>query len=590
MSSANFKVAPQLASLLGETYRSSEYALKELIDNSWDADASNVWITLPSPLSNSPILINDDGSGMTEREIREEYLFIANSRTSRKGERTNNKNRYVKGRKGIGKFAGLMIANTMEINTYARGNQTRLIIPKEEILKSKNDLEKVDLSVETQKCSPDINGTEISLSRLNQNYHFPNPERLKQILILEYGRQNGFNIFVNNVAIDVEDIPGQTFTGSKHLTKAGNILYKFTVTDGKTTLKRAGIAIRIIGKIVGKPDFLGLENHEEIPQKLLKRIYGEVEANGLKDDVTADWGTIFESSIGLEEVREFVKPILEDALKKQYQKEINLQKARIQKSINRKLEQLPQHKKAFAVKAIESVLKRFFDESDEKIDTIVSIILEAIEKDYYYEVLHHIGQAKDQTIEQFAEALLEFGLMDISLIAKQANFRRKFLDYIDELADNDDTSEEQMHIAFEKNLWLLGSSYSLYSTITSNKTLKTTFKTLGVNAHTDDRSNKRADLLMCQSFDRKYLLIEFKRPSHTITRDDENQAEKYRDDLSEKLGNSHIEIWLVGGKVNSKISNNIYNKTENIKLLTFKNIIHQARHQIDWLLNELNQI
>jgi len=42
---AHFKIDPRLAALLGETYRSTEQALKELVDNAWDAD--NVWINLP---------------------------------------------------------------------------------------------------------------------------------------------------------------------------------------------------------------------------------------------------------------------------------------------------------------------------------------------------------------------------------------------------------------------------------------------------------------------------------------------------------------------------------------------------------------
>jgi hypothetical protein len=48
---ANFQADPRLATLFGEYYRSSEPALKELVDNSWDADAATVHITLPKPLS-----------------------------------------------------------------------------------------------------------------------------------------------------------------------------------------------------------------------------------------------------------------------------------------------------------------------------------------------------------------------------------------------------------------------------------------------------------------------------------------------------------------------------------------------------------
>ena len=79
---ANFKVDPRLAKLLGESYRSTEQALKELVDNSWDADSTVVSITLPDPMTPNPIVIEDDGSGMTEQELRNEYRVVANDRRS----------------------------------------------------------------------------------------------------------------------------------------------------------------------------------------------------------------------------------------------------------------------------------------------------------------------------------------------------------------------------------------------------------------------------------------------------------------------------------------------------------------------------
>src|SRR3546814_8538454 len=79
MSAANlrFQVDSRLATLLSQEYRSTERALKELVDNAWDADADQVSIQLPKPLSGEPIVIRDDGTGMTEEELRRHYLTIA---------------------------------------------------------------------------------------------------------------------------------------------------------------------------------------------------------------------------------------------------------------------------------------------------------------------------------------------------------------------------------------------------------------------------------------------------------------------------------------------------------------------------------
>ena len=103
--SATFRVDPRLTAILGESYSSSERALRELIDNSWDAEATEVRVTLPDILSDAPIIVTDNGSGMKEQELRTDYLNIASPRLTRKGERTPNLLRVVKGRRGIGKFA-----------------------------------------------------------------------------------------------------------------------------------------------------------------------------------------------------------------------------------------------------------------------------------------------------------------------------------------------------------------------------------------------------------------------------------------------------------------------------------------------------
>ena len=70
--SLRFKVDSRLATLLSQEYASSEKALKELVDNAWDADAENVSVSLPQPMGDAPIVIADDGCGMTEEELRHE--------------------------------------------------------------------------------------------------------------------------------------------------------------------------------------------------------------------------------------------------------------------------------------------------------------------------------------------------------------------------------------------------------------------------------------------------------------------------------------------------------------------------------------
>lgn len=577
---ANFQVHPRLATLLGEYYRSSEVALKELVDNAWDADADTVNIDLPKPMTQDPIVIVDDGSGMTPEEVTSEYLVVASDRRTRKGEITAGKKRKVKGRKGIGKFAGLMAADLMQVETRARGSRTTLTISKADLINAKRDLEQFDIPVDVAKEKHDGHGTTITLSGLNQHLAFPDPDKLKHLLILEYGREKDFTIYVDDARLVIDDIPGHGVTEERTLEGVGPVKLQLKVIDGKQSVKQAGVVIRVGGKIVGRPSAFGLEDAEDIPKKLLKRVYGEIEADGLGDYVTADGSAVIENSKPFEKVTELVQQTIRRELETVYKNEMSLAKARLQAEINRRLAEMPEHRREFARKAMERVMQRFYGESEERITPIVSVMLDGLEKDEYWFVLKRIDEAKDEDVETFAAALAEFGLLEISIMAEQAARRVRFLDDLDQLAANPKTLESTMHKALEKNLWVLGVKYSLMS---SNKTLARIVEESIGKKFTGARANKRPDLLLAQNIYGQHLLVEFKRPSHTITRDDENQAEKYRDDLSPHF--KDIDIVVLGGKRDPAIAT-VYS-SRSIQLLSYADVISQARTELGTLIQQL---
>lgn len=577
---AHFKVDPRLARLLGESYRSTEHALKELVDNAWDADATAIDIVLPDPITPAPIVVQDNGSGMTELELRNEYLAVANDRRSRKGERSTRLKRLVKGRKGIGKFAGLMVAGTMEVQTSARGRLTKVTISKADILEAVQDLERIDLPLTVETASPDVQGTRVTLSNLNQQFDFPQPEKLKSLLVLEYGREEDVRITVNGEPLGIEDLAGQQFTNDEVHPESGPIRLRFKIADGPKPLKRAGIAIRVAGKIVGKPSFFGLEDDPEIPPKLLKKVYGEVEADSLADSVTADWGDIVENSRAYQVLKAVVHAHLKDAVEGVFKREVTLQRARIQRQINLRLAELPEHRRRFAQQALEKVMKRFYGESEEKVETVASVVLDAFEKDEYWLVLKEIDDNKGTTVEAFAAALEDFGLLDMALMGQQARSRLRLLDHMEELVRNSETLEKTIHGVIERNLWVLGYEHSL---ISSNKTLARTIEEYTSQKFSGDNASKRPDLFLAANPRAEYLLIEFKRPSKSITRADQNQAAEYRDELEHRFG--LIQILLLGKGREAGVS--AQNDPRRLHVFGYEALISAARSQLNWLLSEL---
>ena len=155
-----FRVDSRLASILGETYSSVERALKELVDNAWDADSTRVEIVIPEPPSTDPIVVADNGSGMTAAELENEYLVVARDRRNRRGTRTQ-RGRPVKGRKGIGKFAGLMVAQRMQLSATTRGETASFTLEKPQLMSSQSDLEKLPIEVVLGPAPVEHSGTRI---------------------------------------------------------------------------------------------------------------------------------------------------------------------------------------------------------------------------------------------------------------------------------------------------------------------------------------------------------------------------------------------------------------------------------------------
>lgn len=578
----NFKVDPKLAELLGETYKSIEDAIKELVDNAYDADADDIWIELPEPLTVNPeVVVRDNGTGMKEQEVRHEYLKIASSRLSRKGDKSLIKNRKIKGRKGIGKFAGLMVAEVMHITTTAGGKQTTLSIIKDELSKAKYDLEKVKLPIDVIECDKDEHGTVILLKGLNQNFNFPNPEKLKEILVWDYGRAHDLNIYVNGEKIGVQDYQGKTIEKNIVLPSGKSAKMVYTISDKQ--VKNSGLIYRVGNKIVGRPENF-LKEDEIIPEKLKKRVVGEIVCDDLEDFVTSDHGAIIEGSKLNEEIKDNVKTELTSSLKEVFKTDMILAHARYQQKINRELEKLPEHKRKFAEKSLYKILEKFYGESDEKLNTIISVMVDALEKDHYWSVIQNIEDSRNSDIEKFADALSQFGIYEMSVITGQATNRLRFLDELDLLRANPNTTEATIHKALANNLWVLGNEFSM---IFSNKTLTSAIEEYLNKKFTGDRANKRPDLFLGSIEDKEHVLIEFKKPSDAVGRDAEAQALKYRDDLNSVIHNKRIHIMIIGGRVDSNISS--HNERADVRFMTYTDVIANARAKLSWLLRELQQ-
>jgi len=581
---AHFSVDPRLATILGENYSSSERALRELIDNAWDAEAKTVRITLPAAMTEEPIVITDDGNGMKEQELRQEYLNIASPRISRKGDRTPNLNRIVKGRRGVGKFSGLILGDEMEVVTQAHGVKTTISISKSTLMAAGKDIEQVPLPVTVASCPAENRGTTITLRHLNPRLNFPQAGRLREILAYDYGRETGIELFINGEKVARHDIQGETFTKEYTLPNGSKATATYTVSDKPVAGRNAGLILRAGEKSIGKPHHWGLENEEQLTDRLRNRVVGEVKIESEAIELTAAGGDVIESDKGFEYLMKVIQEDVKASLTQVHTNEVNLAKGRWTQLMKRRLESVPEHRRGIVEERLEKLISRSYQEGEkeERITVLINLTLDALEMDEYWTVCREVEAAEKADVYMFAQALDKFGLTDLAFIAQQAESRRTYLDNLYKLAAISTTTEAQMHTALQHSLWIFGSEYSLMA---SNRQLRSIVQDYAEKEYQGQDATTRPDLLLAANAEGRHLIVEFKRPSITVGRDAESQALKYADTLSGELGIS-LDILIVGGQVDPKLQSDYSGKRT--KFLAYRAVIATARTQLEWLLTQLN--
>lgn len=121
-----------------QLYSTFPPVLGELISNAYDAEAHNVSIRLN--YATKEIKIIDDGHGMSNEELREEFLIIGrNRRLDNKSGLSKNKLRKVTGKKGLGKLAMFGVAKKIEIISVCNNLKNGFVMDYDEMMNTKDN-------------------------------------------------------------------------------------------------------------------------------------------------------------------------------------------------------------------------------------------------------------------------------------------------------------------------------------------------------------------------------------------------------------------------------------------------------------------
>lgn len=296
---------------LGEQmYVESIELIRELVNNAYDADATEVYVTV-TPES---IVIEDDGSGMNENGLAQ--FFTVGSAEKRVHALSPRFGRKRVGQFGIGKFAALAAADRFTVESRKGEWIYSVIFDREEWQKS--DI--WELPVTKEPATPlHHEGTRVTLTKLKRRFGVADVERyLKESVPL---RAKKFSVFLNGRRITARFIPGRRFSIAVK-TMYGSIEGEIVIAVKADLVEKPGIECRV-KQVLIRREFFGCDR---IPSVNLSRVTGEVNADflpvvGSRDDFLRDSAefTLFHQ-IMRTKLEEIIKELKEDSTAKRLKK------------------------------------------------------------------------------------------------------------------------------------------------------------------------------------------------------------------------------------------------------------------------------
>lgn len=199
-----FKISSALKNLIGKELVTNKYvAMLELVKNSYDANASDVWIVFEHKNKEgevSLIKVIDNGGGMKEEDVFEKWLFVGFS--SKKDNSTNKisdfrskdgPNRSMAGQKGIGRFSCDTLGESLRMITRtAADTESHVLLVDWAKFEKDQRAEFKDIGMEFRNEAMDLftlpdgkrtkEGTILEISRPRDNWSHADLEKLTRYL------------------------------------------------------------------------------------------------------------------------------------------------------------------------------------------------------------------------------------------------------------------------------------------------------------------------------------------------------------------------------------------------------------------------
>ncbi len=576
-----------------QMYQSPIAAVAELVANAWDANAENVEIAYPSSLGpNKELVVKDDGWGMTFDQIQDHYLEVGRNRRGAQPEQTTQeKNRPVLGRKGIGKFAGFGIAELIDVTTVSKenGESTRFQL---DLLKLRGDSysEKQPAPVQVVEYLPPDDarraehGTTVTLRRLTLK-QTPSASLQADGLarrFLLHRRVDDFEVTVNAKPLPVDkddkaiefDYPrayrdgeapdGMTVAddgfGEEQLPNGDKVrwrivFYKDTIDERELQ----GIAVFAGGKLAQAPFWFEMVGGTTA-QAGQPYMSGRVEADFLdrkqEDLIATERQRVNWQHEETQELLEWGRQRMRDLLALWGKRRTEQKQKILEGKIAPFAERLArfQQSEQKVVKAALLKIAGVPQVNADQFEALAEAVIIAWENGRLKELIHSVADARDLPDEKLIEILVEADVLTALSMAEAVKTKLMLVEGLKQRIDKKEL-ENSLRDYIAEHPQLLGPEWETYKKETTpTKLLEKARKEAGLDD--PDRWPGRLDLALRAGT--TLLIVEFMRPGLTLDNDHLYRWETYvrlvraEIDANSELGFEHVAGIIVADALAKK--------------------------------------
>ncbi|MDE0089186.1 MAG: ATP-binding protein [Candidatus Poribacteria bacterium] len=585
-------------------YSNVPAVLSEVVANSWDADATNVYVEIEK----DKITITDNGHGMTLKDINEKYLLVGYPRRMHNEAVTDRYKRKVMGRKGIGKLSLFSIAETVKVETLKDSVKNGFLMSKQEIddhIEQKNEQPYEPKPLSESEIELTEDGTRIVLTDLKKRITKAHPNYLRKRIARRFSiiAEADFNVFVNGSPVEIAD--RDYFDKIQYLWYYGDESEKYVKLcnnlenpehiekkDGVIEIRDEDNIENLTDSVKGwigtvrKPNELtdtnvaGKKDVNENLNKIVimvrgklaqenilddfrqsgfytKYLIGEIHADFLDMDHLDDIATtsrqeIIKDSPRYEELKVWMKNELFHIRDKwdEWRSEIVTREVNEIPAIREWLNELKSEERKQAESLFNKIGKVHFDNDENRKQLYIHTAL-AFENLLYKGALEQLERISVENIPAFMEILSNFDDFEASLYYQIIQERLRIISMLHEKVEDNAVEKTIQEILYE-HLWLLNPSWDRATeTPYMEQTVKKEFGELDAKL-TDEQKSGRYDIKYKMTAG-KHVIIELKRADRTLNQYELlDQVEKYGEALRKLIRatgkNEPVEIICLVGK------------------------------------------